>query len=144
MTLCEALDRIDALKPNAFSKAEKVAWISQLEGRVKEEILDAHEGPERVFHGYTDMTDGSTPLLVDGPFAELYVYYVSAMIDYYNRETVAYNNGMDLFNALYAEYFAFYNRRHMPKRGRFRFFTPAKEEVKRGGPSLPFPLKDEG
>ncbi len=143
MTLYEALDRVDALKPNAFSKAEKIAWISQLEGRVKTEILDAHEGAERPFRGYTDETDGNTRLFAEGPFAELYVYYVSAMIDHYDRETAAYNNSMKLFNALYAEYLAFYNRRHRPKTGRFRFFTPTKEEVEQGGAALPFPRENK-
>ena len=130
MTLYQALDRIDAIHPNTFSKTEKVSWISQLEWTLKEEIYDTHEVPPFVFNGYTDETDGNTVLSVPEPFTELYIYYVSAMIDFYNRETTAYNNNMAMYNALFSQYWSWFNRNYRPKSKRFRFFTTKHSEMR--------------
>lgn len=129
MTLYEALDRIDKIKPNAFTKTEKVAWISRLERTLYREIYATHEGDVQPFNGFTDETDGATDLSVPEPYDEIYIYYVFAMIDYHNREIVSYNNAMTMYNQAYKQYWAWYNRTHKPKTERFRFFTPFRHEV---------------
>lgn len=129
MTLYDALDRIDKIKPNAFTKTEKVAWISRLERMLCKEIYETHEGPVFTFNGYTDETDGQTKLSVPEPYDEIYIHYVSAMIDFHNREIVSYNNDMVMYNQAYTQFWAWYNRTHKPISGRFRFFTPNRSEI---------------
>ena len=45
-----------------------------------------------------------------------------AQIDYYNCEYDKYNNAVDSFNAVYEDYRNYYNRTHMPKGKKFKFF----------------------
>ena len=48
MTIIEAINRADRLKPNTYSQQDKVNWLSTLDGIVKKEIIDTHEGGEDV------------------------------------------------------------------------------------------------
>ena len=46
MTVIEAINRIDALKPNNYSQDEQVAWLSKIDGIIKEKVIDTHEGAD--------------------------------------------------------------------------------------------------
>ena len=48
MQLLEAINKIDALKPNTYSPDEKIWWLSELDGMIKKEIIDTHEGGKSV------------------------------------------------------------------------------------------------
>ena len=48
MTLIEAINRADNLTTNGYSQSEKIAWLSELDGRIKESVIDKHEGGEAV------------------------------------------------------------------------------------------------
>lgn len=123
MTLIEAINRINILKPNTFSQDEKVQWLSTLDGIIKTEIIDAHVGAEQVtFNGYDDETDLATELLVKAPYDELYMFWLESKIDYWNGEYGKYNNSVQAFNDAYEAYEKYYNRTHMPKGRRFKFF----------------------
>lgn len=123
MTLIEAINRINILKPNTFSQAEKVQWLSTLDGIIKNEIIDAHVGAEQVtFNGYDDDTDLATELLVKAPYDELYMFWLESKIDYWNGEYGKYNNSVQAFNDAYEAYEKYYNRTHMPKGRKFKFF----------------------
>ena len=37
MTVNKAVELVDKLKPNAYEKADKVRWLSELEGQITEE-----------------------------------------------------------------------------------------------------------
>lgn len=115
MTIIEAINRIDVLKPNGYKQAEKVAWLSAFDGDVKMNIIDTHEGGGSVrFSGYGEDTPLTTDLLISAPYDEVYLFLLEAKIDYYDREFEKYNNAMAMFNTAYAEYEAYYNRAHMP------------------------------
>jgi hypothetical protein len=43
MTILEAINRTNVVKPNGYSEAEKIYWLSVLDGTVKAEIIDTHE-----------------------------------------------------------------------------------------------------
>lgn len=43
MTVMEAINRVDAVKPNAYKQQEKIRWLSILDGIIKKEIIDTHE-----------------------------------------------------------------------------------------------------
>ena len=44
MTAGEILDRVDALRPNAYSPEQKLRWLRRLDGQILLELLETHEG----------------------------------------------------------------------------------------------------
>jgi hypothetical protein len=123
MTIIEAINRIDILKPNTYSQQEKVKWLSNLDGIIKGKIIDTHEGAEEVsFDGYTDSTPLTTELLVPSPYDDIYLKWLETWVDYYNGEYARYNNGVQAYNDAYASFEKHYNRTHMPKGNKFKFF----------------------
>lgn len=123
MTIAQAIAKINALKPNSYSDEEKIGWLSELDKRINEEIINTHEGSEKVvFDGYTANTSHTTQLLVPAPHDDLYVYWMESKIDYWNGETNKFNNSISMFNATYSEYARHYNRTNMPKGRNLKFF----------------------
>ena len=123
MTIMDALYRIDELKPNSYSQPEKIKWLSSLDGVIKSEIIDTHEGGENVvFNGYNEDTELTTVLLVPAPYDDIYLRWLEAQIDYTNGEYSKYNNSMIAYNDAYSLYQRYYNRNHMPKGKKFKFF----------------------
>ena len=123
MKIVEAINRIDSLKHNTYDKSDKVEWLSRLDSMVKKHIIDTHEGDDEVtFTGYDDGTDLQTELLVPAPYDEVYLRWMDAQIDYHNGEYDKYNNAIDMFNTAYEGYQNYYNRTHMPKGKKFKFF----------------------
>lgn len=124
MTISEAINRTDAVKPNAYDEPRKILWLSELDGMIKSEIIDTHHDGENIsFTGYDIDTDVTTVLLVPAPYDVLYLRYLEMKIDYSNGEYGKYNNSMVMFNAAYSAFVNYYNREHMPisKGSRFRF-----------------------
>ena len=123
MTIIEAINRIDSVKPNGYTQAEKMRWLSTLDGIIKTNIIDTHEGAEGVsFDGYTEETNLTTKLLVPAPYDEIYLFWLESKIDYWNGELGRYNNSISMYNAAFAEFQRYYNRTHMPKGKKFKFF----------------------
>ena len=123
MTIMDALYRIDEVKPNSYSQAEKMKWLSTLDGVIKSEIIDTHEGGEGVvFNGYDESSDLATTLLVPAPYDDIYLRWLETQIDYANGEYGKYNNSMSMYNTAYTAYANHYNRTHMPIGKKFKFF----------------------
>lgn len=122
MTLNEAIDRIDILKPNGYSLTDKTRWLSTLDGRIKKNIIDNHEGEDVVFNGYDEDTPLTTELLVPAPYDDIYIHYLEMQIDYTNSEYGKYNNSMAMYESAYSAFANHYNRTHMPKGKKFKFF----------------------
>ena len=123
MTIAEAISHIDSLKPNNYSPEDKIAWLSTLDGVIKNEIIDTHEGSDNVdFKGYNTETSLDTVLIVPAPYDEIYVKWLEAQIDYNNGETSKYVNSMTMYNSAYSTFERFYNRTNMPKGKSFKFF----------------------
>ena len=123
MKIIEAIDRIDGLKHNTYTQNEKVAWLSRVDSMVKRLIIDTHEGGEDVvFTGYDDNTDILTELLVPAPFDEMYLRWLEAQIDYANGEYDKYNNSVLIYQTAYDSYANYYNRNHMPKGKKIKYF----------------------
>ena len=123
MTIIEAINRTDAVKPNSYSQAEKIYWLSVLDGTIKTEIIDTHEGAENVtFDGYNEMTPITTPLLVPHPYDEVYIRWLEAQIDYANGEYGKYNNSITMYNVALSAFQRFYHREHLPKSKGFTHF----------------------
>lgn len=123
MTIIEAVNKIDALKPNNYTTENKVAWLSTIDGIIKKEIIDTHEGADKVtFTGYDSNTPTDTVLLVPAPYDDIYVRWLEAQIDYNNGEYGRYSNSMTMYNASYSAYERFYNRNNMPISKGFKYF----------------------
>ncbi len=123
MKLLEAITLIDTQKPNTYSVAEKTRWISELDGRIKNEIIDTHEGGGFVsFNGYDEDTPPDTELLVKSPFDNIYVAWLETRIDYHNSEIARYNNSTAVFNTIFSDFSRAYNRAHMPIGKKIKYF----------------------
>lgn len=123
MTIIEAITKIDSLKPNAYTPTDKIRWLSRLDGRAKEEIIDTHEGAtDTAFEGYNDETPLDTELLIPYPHDEVYTLWLEAQIDYANNEYGRYNNSISMFNSTYSAFERWYNRNHMPIGKNIKFF----------------------
>lgn len=123
MTIIEAINRIDTLKPNNYTQDDKVKWLSNLDGIIKKEIIDTHVGGEDiVFNGYDSNTPIETALIVPAPYDDLYIKWLESQIDYTNAEYSKYNNSVTAYNTAYSAFERYYNRQNMPKSTKLKFF----------------------
>ncbi len=123
MTIIEAINQIDSLKPNSYSQSDKVRWLSRLDGKVQKDIINTHEGGNEIaVTKYDEQTRTSTELLIPHPYDEAYILWLEAQIDYANGEYAKYNNSITTFNEAYEQFERFYNRTHMPKGKCLKFF----------------------
>ena len=122
MTINEAINALDTQKNNTFSRQEKIAWLSRLDGVIQAQLIDTHEGGGEGFVGYTDETDPNTQLLVPAPWDEIYLRYMEAQMDYANGELTRYANSAALYNMRLTEYKNHYHRTHAPKGQAWRYF----------------------
>jgi len=102
MTIQEAINRADGVKPNAFTTAEKVAWISALEGSIAAEVFMM--SPAELQHFNYDADDLTKVLLVDPPYDDLYVLWLEAVIDEKNGEYDKYRNTREVYEARRREF----------------------------------------
>ena len=123
MTIIEAINAIDDLYPNTHSQEKKIAQLSKLDGVIKRDIIDKHEGSEDVtFTGYDENTPLDTVLLVPAPYDDVYVFWLQTWIDYWNGEMGRYNNSTSMYNSAYSAFERAYNREHMPKETKIKYF----------------------
>ena len=122
MKIIEAIQKVDALKPNNYSQEDKIGWLSTLDGIIKTEIIDTHEGgSDIVFNGY-DISSLETELLIPAPYDDIYIKWLEAQVDYHNGEIGKYSNSMTMYNSAYSAFERHYNRHHMPIRKSFKYF----------------------
>jgi hypothetical protein len=115
MTIMEAIARLDALKFNTYTQADKIEWLSKLDSTIKKQIIDTHEGSGGIsFNGYTEDTPVDTVLLVPAPFDEVYLRWMEAQIDYHNGEYDKFNASIIMYNTAYEAFANYYKREHMP------------------------------
>ena len=122
MTILEAIQRVDALKPNAYTQHDKVKWLSALDGKVQIEVFDTHHDSPAAFWEYTDDTALDTQLRIPFPYDDVYEPWLMLNIDWMNREIGSFNNNTAVFNARYLEFRQFWNRTHRPKSKQLCFF----------------------
>lgn len=122
MKIIEAINGIDSLMHNTYTQSDKVAWLSKVDSMTKRHILDTHEGEPVDFTGYDDSTDLQTALLIPEPYDEVYLRWLEAQIHYHNGEYDKYNNAIEMFNTAFKGYQNYYNRTHMPKGKKFKYF----------------------
>ena len=132
MTISQALSRVDALCPNTRPIAEKLAWLSQVDGQILE-LMSGYDSPthpavgapsERepahlIPYGEDDL---GVELLIPFPHDEVYVHYLHAMIMYAMGEFSKYENAMVQYNNAMQQFRVGFARTHMPIQPRKRMF----------------------
>lgn len=115
MTLQEALDQLDELKPNMMSRKLKVKYLSEIEQLIYDEIVTRHEhDPELGKPAYTEDTDPGTVMLIPDPYSMVYVYWLMTKVDIQNQEDARYNIDRMHFESSYDTMSDWYTREHMP------------------------------
>lgn len=118
MTIREAIDRADALRPNTLPEREKRLWLAALDGMLRRQVVQTHAGAESAAGTGADKAEtDDTVLLASEPDTGLYLYWLMAQIDLALAEITRYNNDMMLYNMALAEYSAAYKRSHAPLSG---------------------------
>lgn len=124
MKISEAIAQATRFRPGcAYSSDDMICWLSEVDGYIKREIIDAHEGSEAVrFTPYTPDTPQDTELLTPEPYSALYRHYLIAQIDLANAETEKYNNSIGDYNTSLRAFSDYFTRTHTPRQCAARYF----------------------
>ena len=115
MTIQEAISLTDSKKANMMTSDDKIRYLSELEGKLYNEIFKKHAGlTVQTCPVYTSTTSVSTELLVPAPYDMVYVYWLMCQIDVDNQEMDKYNNDRALFENAWTEFADYWRRGHMP------------------------------
>ncbi len=114
MKVNEAIEILDKLRPNQYKIPQKLRWLSDLDGKIFEDVFLTHEDNQiKKFDKYTE-DDMSRELLIPEPYTDVYQHYLSAQVYYNNNEMLRYSNSMIMYNNVLSEFEAWYNRKHKP------------------------------
>lgn len=141
MTLQEALDITDEMKPNMMSRKLKLKYLTEIEQIIFHEIVMKHypEGwrpPRRLRPAedpldraeeetlpkpvkpeapvYNEQSDEGTVLIIPDPYSEVYTTYLMTKIDVQNQEDARYNIDRAHFENAYETMSDWWTREHMP------------------------------
>ena len=117
MTVEECIRFVDAVKPNAFPTEAKIAWLSQIDGKIASEIFLMAPAELKQFHYETIMDDGDKELLVDPPYDDIYSAYLTAKVDSKNGEFNRLSTAAQAFNRLWDELSAYIGNLYNPAAG---------------------------
>ena len=112
-TMNTVIERVDKVKPNAFDADIKLGWLSKVEGTISTEVYGMAEPrvprvPE----------DADEELMAPEAFDDIYDLYLSAMIDFHNREYEEYNASATLFHERMQALKTWYIQHHTSSRAR--------------------------
>lgn len=124
MTINKAMERAARVRSDPYDDETKAGWLLELEGRIREEVIQAHEtgdGEEQEPAGpvLSFPEDADRPLLVGPPYERLYELYLLCQIDLHNGEPDRYANSVQVFNAALDAWAQAYHRRHLPVPARY-------------------------
>ncbi len=108
MTVQDFLDLSEVMVPGGPCVAVKLRWLSEIEGRVRSELLG--EDPATLIP-ITEGTARDTCLAVPHPYDRLYWMHHMAMADYMAGDAVRYENAASLFNEAYASFGRYLKRK---------------------------------
>ena len=116
MTLQEALDIADEMKPNMMRRDLKIKYITEIEQLIWAEIVMKHEHTEEqeTKPAYDEETTPGTELIVPDPYSIVYTYWLMSKIDIQNQEDARYNIDRAHFDNAYNTMSDWYTREHMP------------------------------
>lgn len=116
MTIQEALDMTDEMKPNMMTERLKLKYLTEIEQLIHEEIIMQHEHTiaQEQKPVYSGDTDKNTGLLIPDPYSMLYIYWLMTKIDMQNQEDGRYNVDRAQFENAYDTMADWYTRTHRP------------------------------
>lgn len=106
MKLLEAIAKADNFRLNTIDEEIKAKWVYTVDCAAAEVMRK--DRPEESF-------PSDRELLMPSPHDEIYVYYLNAMIDYYNGEIELYRNDISVFESAMKQAGAWYQRSHAAK-----------------------------
>lgn len=110
----DAINRVDRIKPNAFTDEDKLLWLDSLEGMIQAEIY--LRCPEAIVRIESPEDGLSAPF----PYDALYDLYLQAMIDFHNGEYDKYGTTYAMFNSKWEDFGVWYTT-HYPTVGSLVF-----------------------
>lgn len=115
-TIREIIERVDELRPNAFTEKMKLAWLSELEGKIAADVMLMNIDEICTLElKYPDSMD--TEPMVRYPHQDIYVYWLQAQIDYANGEYNKYQNSMEMYNQHYGNFVRWFANTYEPAHG---------------------------
>lgn len=118
MTIQQAIDLADDLKPNQIEKVRKIEWLNRLDEWIWREIMCRREKrPDTpdAFTPYTLATDGDTELLIQPPFEDTYRFWLETQIDLVNEDFDLYLNSNTLYQEALGRFTRYWYRNHPMK-----------------------------
>lgn len=134
MTANDIISKVDQLKPNEYSTAQKLMWLTQADRQLLVDVIlkrgnkiaaaqpqSPTEGDlwldDTILKRYTSewkevfpYTTSEAVLLFDEYAEEFYQWYLMTQIDLYNAEYMRYNNSSEMLNRAYQDLERRYNR----------------------------------
>lgn len=116
MTLQQALDIADEMKPNMMSRQTKIHFLTVIEQLIHQEVIMKHEhtAEQETLPEYTEETLPGTELLIPDPYSDVYWRYIIKEIDNQNQEDTRFNIDNVRFENAYLTMCDWYNRTVMP------------------------------
>lgn len=114
MTINEAIMQADGLLKNRIPRETKIKWLSDLDYGLYLDVILTHEVGDVDFEPYDEFTDGERELVAKAPFDGMYIEYLKMKINSELFEYARYNSNMETFNAMLANFKAYYNRNFKP------------------------------
>lgn len=112
MTVSDVLMEIGRVKPHQYTEATLTRWLSELDGRVWEDLLSNYmQDCQKPALPYSD-GDALTNLLIPFPHDDVYIKWLTAQIDYHNADFDRYNNAMLMWQEAYQGFLDSYTRGH--------------------------------
>ena len=108
MTIAQAIERADVIRPNAVPIDIKTGWVASLDGEFAEMMK---------VEDYTEPDYSTDELLMDYPRKDVYVFYLCAMIDFAQEEFDLYQDDMAMAIQAISEAKAWWRRNNCPERG---------------------------
>lgn len=116
MTIQDAIEITDEMKPNMMSPRLKCKFLTEIEQLIHDEIVLRHEHPEEQHEKpvYTEDCDMLTELMVPDPYSMVYVYWLMTKLDMQNQEDARYNIDRQHFENAYDTMSDWWTRNHVP------------------------------
>ena len=114
MTVHQCIAFVDGIEPNAYTNAQKAAWLSECEGQVYTDVFLLHP------YEFTPVEydpENDRILAVYPPHDKIYPRYLQAMIHYANGEYDRYAASMQVFNGAWGEFVRWFCRTYSPADG---------------------------
>ena len=109
-TLKAIIAMADELNPNSYSNNIKAQWVNEVESYIQTEIYNVAPLDVVSYIDYEESKDKE--LSLDAVNDKIYLVYLQAMIDFFNKEYQAFNNDVALYNSYLDIYAKWYVRTH--------------------------------